>query len=201
MNRDIANIVKDKISDLPFIDRISGLVRTLSYTETVDGQTYQYKYPISCDVTYDDCVNNERYKDMIPNSDLRSLIYFEDNGANILDSNGRGINFTSNIRLVCWLNIKKFDTTDCSVSGYVASHIIRRLLTSGRFSSGIYNDIHFVISQIPEKTSNIFQYYTYSEASTQYLLYPYDYFALDIKVMYSVMYNCLINIDNADIIC
>lgn len=201
MNRDIANIIKDKISDLPFVDKISGLVRTISYTENVDGQTYTYKFPVSCDVTYEDCFSNERYKEMTPNSELRSLIYFEDGGVSLTGNNSRYSEYESRLRLVCWLNMKRFDTTECSISGYITSLIIRRLLTSKRYNQGIYSDISFTITQIPDKTSAIFSQYTYDESATQYMLYPYDYLAIDIKVNYSILYNCLDDIGLTNVIC
>jgi hypothetical protein len=201
VNRDIANIIKDKISDLPFIDKISGLVRTVSYTENVEGQAYTYKFPVSCDVTYEDCFSNERYKEMTPNSELRSLVYFEDGGINLTGSNSRSSEYESRIRLVCWLNMKRFDTTECSISGYITSLIIRRLLTTTRFNNGIYSDIRFNVSQIPDKTSAIFSQYTYDESATQYMLYPYDYLAIDIKVNYSILYKCLDDIGLTNGLC
>ena len=77
MTNDIAEILKDKIAGLPFVDRITGLVKILSFRETQENGSSKLKsYPIACNVTAGDCVNTGKYQDLVPNSSKKSVIFF-----------------------------------------------------------------------------------------------------------------------------
>lgn len=203
MTNDIAEILKDKIAGLPFVDRITGLVKTLSFRETLENGSSKLKsYPIACNVTAGDCVNTGKYQDLVPNSSKKSVIYFEEAGGTIMTGvNGKLMNFRSNIRLVCWLNLKKMGLTDCQWSSTAVLQVIRELsdlITPANYDSKY---IHLKVTAISEaeKSVAIFSRYTYDEPVNQYLIYPFDYFALNITIEFSVNKNCIQDAEIPDI--
>ena len=75
MNQAIANIIKESIEDLDFVDKIAGLVST-QYIN-IEGVTKSY--PVACCVP-DDCKIGD-YNDLAPDSKYKSVIYFEGRGS------------------------------------------------------------------------------------------------------------------------
>jgi hypothetical protein len=191
MNSKIANILKGKIEGLVWIDKIAGLVQTVTI-RIKEGETIVNKnYPVSCDVDYDSC-NKGRYQDLAPNSKKKSILYFEDRGVQFIKRHGNTIQFQSSLRLVCWLNLKLInaaecdaDIRNCGVSGDYVIEVIKALPSvpftiQGFISMNISN-----ISQVI-RSVDIFSKYTYNEQSTQYLLFPFDFFALDLEINFTI---------------
>ena len=195
MNNKIANILKGYIETLDWTDKISGLVQTANVTEKSGDNKITKSYPIACDLTEDSCVKGH-YQDLIPDSKKRSVVYFEDKGC-VFDKQVRNrLYYKSSLRLVCWLNLKLLEedpcgTDDhCTVSGCYVMDVIKILPHIAFSSGGFYGMFINSISQA-ERSVDIFSKYTYHEESTQYLLYPYDFFALDIEITFAVP--CLLN--------
>lgn len=191
MTQDIADIVKGYITSLGFVDKISGLSRSITFeTQNENGQTIRKTIPIACNVTHADCLKG-RYEDLIPDSKYKSLIYFEElNGARLVDNTPRDFSFEATLRLVCWLNLKKLGESDCSISSLALTNILN-VLPGSYFNNGIYTRILIEIIGEVKKDKAIFGQYTYDDAKKQYLMYPFDFFALDLKVSFSVSRNCI----------
>lgn len=198
MNHKIANILKGYIEPLPWIDKISGLVQTANIRKRVkgtnndDGNFIHGSFPISCDIDLDTCINGT-YQDLAPASKKKSVLYFEDHGGTpFIARIGNKIKFRSLLRLVCWLNLKRItggvchnDGGDCGVSGDYVIDILK-ILPDHPFSTPEFVSIYITsISQV-ERSVDIFSRYTYHEEQTQYLMYPYDYFALDIEIEFTI---------------
>lgn len=190
MNEKIASILKSKIETLSFVDKIAGLVRPVRIEVMGPNETKVQKiYPISSDVSSEQCP--QKYRDLIPDSSYTSILYFEDNGITLTERNNRWVSFNSRLTLVGWLNLKKiFDcqtytgSTECILS-------ILSQLPEVPFSDGNYRDIRIIaLSEVP-KSNAIFSRYTYDEIKTQYLLYPFDYFALNMSVDFRINIACV----------
>jgi hypothetical protein len=142
-------------------------------------------------VTYDACIKGV-YKDLAPDSKKKSIIYFEDRGITFVERLANRIKMRSSLRLVCWLNLKNIaeavcddDSGACGVSGNYVIDVIK-VLPSKPFSTADFISIALTsISQV-ERGVEIFSKYTYNEQATQYLMYPYDYFALDLECEYTI---------------
>lgn len=184
MNKEIADIILSKIDGLAWVDKTAGLVRTSTIHQPSDKGTIKKSFPVACDS------NNK--VDLIPDSKKLSVMYFEDLGVNILGSDDRYINCESNLRLVVWLNGKRLGYDGCGISSIAIMSILK--VFAGLFNP--FNQGNFVkvkisgISELP-KDASIFGKYTYDEAQTQYLMFPYDYFALQVKTSFSIAFNCL----------
>jgi hypothetical protein len=191
MNEKIASIVKGKIDTLPWIDKIAGLVRPIRVEVPGSNNGKVLKtYPIATDVTREDCISG-KYKDLIPNSAFSSIVYFEDNGSSLAYRNGDRIGFNSKLTLVGWLNLKKI--ADCcqytSSTECILSILAQIPLTP--FSDGIYREIRVTAISELIKSNAIFGKYSYDEIKSQYLLYPFDYFALSIQCEFWVNVKCI----------
>lgn len=203
MNQAIADIFRGYISDLEFVDKIAGLVSAVTMeVRAPDNTTVLKTFPIACCVTADDCKEGS-YNDLMPDSKYMTVIYFEDKGVTYNHSEGPLKYYTSMLRLVCWININKITGTyckeenPCTYAAHIITDIIRHLPTHPQNISPftlVYSDI---ISE--EVRSNaIFSAYSYNELHSQYLMSPYDYFALDIKTDFAI---CLPGRDVYDATC
>lgn len=191
MNQAIANIIKGYIDDLSFVDKIAGLVSTQYMTITDEnGAKVTKSYPVACCVTADDCKAGA-YNDLTPNSQYKTVIYFEDGGVSLLESTGRFQKLRSRLRLVCWINVAKLNSdtcyTDspCTASTNIIIEILRNI-PEFPVNHTPFMQVKFdVINQVI-RSNSIFSQYTYNEKQTQYLMSPYDYFALDIETTFAI---------------
>lgn len=195
MNGAIADIILSKISSLSFIDKTAGVVRPLVKIDVMEnedgtGTVIRKIFPVACNVTAAQCEEQELYTDLVPDSKYRSIIYFEDGGSTYVGRNGETLNFVSKLRLVCWYNLQHFDTAQCSIDGQLIASIIGAL-PHNFFNDGDYQRLLLTVASVPTKQSGIFSFYSYSEETNQYLLYPYDYFAIDFNVSFAINKNCI----------
>lgn len=205
MNALLANILRDKIIESQdWMDVSAGLVKDFERviaTPARDGKVFKVrkKYPVSCDYTSEDCEKG-KYKNLIPATTKRCITYFEDLGAQPTGRQGDVFKFTSGLRLVCWFNMNRFAVGGaCSFSNRLIVEILSKLPLSPFNDSGL-TKIQIGQARIVPKTAAIFSRYTYDEPIMQYLLYPYDYFAIDFKIDYEVDHGCFdpISTDEAD---
>ena len=191
----IGEILKDRIKDCNFADRVAGIVQTISIQEKSKDYktTIIKKYPAACDVVGENCgESGSKYKDLIPNSSKRSVMYFEDvGGIQFLRKERNDLVFEAKIRLIVWLNQQQLGKNECSVSAPIMAHLIAKLSTTSPFNFAPYTKMSIHIANIAQKNPAIFSKYTYDEAEMQFLMYPFDYFAIDLLVNYSINANCL----------
>lgn len=191
MNEKVANIIKGKIDTLPWIEKIAGLVRPVRVEiPGANGSKVLKTYPIASDVTREECIQGY-YKNLVPDSSFRSIVYFEDQGCSLAYRNGDKIGFNSKLTLVGWLNLKKIaeygrytGSTECILS-------ILAQIPLMPFSDDIYREIKIIALNEIVKSNAIFSRYTYDEIKSQYLLYPFDYFALNIQCEFWINVNCI----------
>lgn len=192
MNQAIANIIRNHIADLDFVDKIAGLTAVTTFDiRGPDNTVVQKSFPIACCVTADDCKEGA-YNDLMPNSDYKTVIYFEDGGISFERSESHWKYYTSNLRLVCWINIEKLTESGyckseepCTYAAHIVAEIIRYLPEFPENHSPFDHVYSEVTSQIIRSPS-IFSQYTYDEKHSQYLMAPFDYFALDIQTKFAI---------------
>ncbi|HBR22853.1 MAG TPA: hypothetical protein DD713_09975 [Nitrospiraceae bacterium] len=191
MNNKIANILKDQISDLTWIDKIAGLVQTLNFRQKTGDNITEKSYPISCDISEDACLKGA-YQDLCPNSKKKSILYFEDKGVVLDRMEGNRMYYVSSLRLVCWLNLQLIqdegcikDVTGCGTSGDYVIEVIKKFNYVPFDVGGLYMIMIQPPSQV-ERSVEIFSKYSYNEEALQYLLFPFDYFSLDIETRFTI---------------
>lgn len=191
MNQAIANIIKGHIEGLDFVDKIAGLTSVTYFDVTdKDKNTVQKAFPVACCVTADDCKVGA-YNELMPDSKYKTVIYFEDRGVTFARSESNWKYYTSNLRLVCWINVAKLlgDTcnegTACTVAAHLITDIIRSLPSFPEHNYP-FNHVYSEVTNQEIRSNGIFAAYTYDEKHSQYLMYPYDYFALDIQTNFAI---------------
>jgi hypothetical protein len=89
------------------------------------------------------------------------------------------------------MNLRRFENAGCSLSFYAISSILPILRMPNPINyMDIVQSMRAVGYSFPPKDANIFARYSYNDGK-QYLLYPYDYFAIDIETMFDVNSSCV----------
>lgn len=200
MTTDLAEALRELIEPLPFVDKISGLVKAVVISEDIDGVKKRKSFPVACNVAAKDCTNKSKLNDLCPDSSKKSVIYFEENGgAQLIGFEKGDFKYRANLRLVGWLNLSKLGVSSCSWSAIAVLHVMN-VLPFGFFNITGKPYTRCKIEGISEveKSASIFSKYTYDEAVNQYLLHPYDYFALNIVIEYVVPRSCIADLALAD---
>ena len=193
--------------------RIAGIVQPVT---RVDKDKKPFTFPISCDVTGTACYEQGRYFDLLPNDLYRAVIYFEQLGdvrfTGYLDSKDKTMIYETNLRLVGWINAKKLGSTDCAITSRIVLGIIKALTAvkgesnrkAGRLTvadaafTGAIVEVD-VVRQLRQDPS-IFSRYNMPNGGQ--LLYPWDYFALDIAATLYVGRNCFDAVEaDTEILC
>lgn len=196
MNRIIANYIKDNLIDLPFADKVGGLVQTLEYKDpTGENKMIAKKMPVSYDIinqdgtVSDDCIG--RNQELVPNSSKRSIMYVEDNGATPIGADRRGLKLSSSLIIVGWLNRKRLVNNEFTeISHYCIMQILEMFVGKNPTNLQGITSLTFSGGQILPQDNKIFSKYSYDEKIMQYLRPPYDAFAIALKAEYVVNKHC-----------
>jgi hypothetical protein len=204
MNQAIASIVKGYISDLDFVDKIAGLTQVCTFEiKGADNTPKQITVPIACCVDPEECGREGAYYDLMPNSEYKTVIYFEDKGWTFVKSESIFKYYVSNIRLVCWINIEKIlgkdckDDRPCTYAAHIIAEIIRHL-PEHPVNITPFAKVYHEITDQEIRSNAIFSQYTYDEKHAQYLMAPYDYFSINIKTDFAI---CMTSKDTYDSTC
>ena len=189
MNNKIANIIVDYIKDLPWNDKLAAMTQVAKIQQTSDNRKVERRFPISCAMEYDDACKDGCYDELAPNSKYQSVVYFEDGSFSFRERSGKRLYYESNIRLVAWLNYKLLEGAGCGSTGEYILDIIKALPDVPQDIDAMRGVTITVTSQA-RRDSGIFAAYTYNEHQTQYLLAPYDFFAIDIRTEFFVIPEC-----------
>lgn len=192
MNDVIAEYYRERVELLEWTDSNGGLVRPISVKKDVgNGKFITKTFPVACDITYEMCDGSpDTLRMFAPDSKKRCVIYFEDKGIGEETVDGKK-KMVSNLRLVCWMNLNRFSNAGCSLSFYAISSLLKNVFDQRPVNfQSIVQGLQCVSTTIPKKGAEIFSQYTYNEYR-QYLLKPFDYFAIDIKTYFTVNNDCL----------
>lgn len=179
MNSKIADLIKAEIENLPFVDKIAGIVKPVTYT---DKQGTEKTFPIALnDAT---ACQPGHYMDLCPDSTKLSIIYFEDLGMDVVNACCYYTDVEAKLRLVCWINLAKINTaySDANLIKWKLIQVIPRRLANSEWATKIF--IKFAGEEL--KSPDIFAAYSYDEKQNQYLMFPFDYFALNYTIKYSI---------------
>lgn len=177
MIRKLGDLIINEISGLSFVDHIGGIVKELEVTE--EGTTN--KYPNILNTT------TLKHDVFLPETKYKSVIFLEDNGVTSTGNDNRYNNYEANIRLIAWYNLPKINSTyyDGALLTQTIIYTIPDTLANSDYLTKICIDI---VGEVA-KTKAIFGKYDFKEDKWQYLNYPYDYAAIDLKVKFSVPRN------------
>jgi hypothetical protein len=129
---------------------------------------------------------------LVPDSKRKGILYFEDLGTKYAGIKSGRNTYTSVLRVICWLNTTFIEKSSChEITAPVMNEIIKRFCSNPYFSQDGFTKIFVSVSGFPKNGKEIFAAYTYDEAITQYLLPPYESFAIDFNISFAVADNCI----------
>lgn len=195
MNALLALLLKDRISQFAYVDRLAGMVRLVKY-ERSGGVI---AIPVAIDAEADLACDDSQQRDMVPDQAYGCMVYFEDRGVVRTTSRTRGVSFTARLRLVCWVNTQKFGSDPTAASKIQAQFL--GAIEGGPYNSGPFIGLRHQVEGYPQSGHGIFSAYTYPEASRQYLMPPFDAFAIDIATSVRVKPGCEDDVTVSDDAC
>lgn len=195
MNASIAELLKLRLQSFSYVEKLGGLVRAI----TLQRQGQNITIPVGSGVEDPLQCGDEQLLDLVPDERYRCIVFFEDRGLVPVVSRTRGQSWTSNLRLVCWVN-----TSLLGGDVNAGDAIMQQFL--GAIQSGPYNIDPFVgvrhkLSGVATKGPSLFSAYTFPEGVRQYLLYPFDAFAIDIATEFRVRPGCEPTVSGTDVAC
>lgn len=184
---------KEIIEGLSWTERYGGLARPtpISIDEGV-----KKIFPVRQGLSNDQCFQQKRYTDLVPNSNFLNLLYFESISDFTQQKGGssRDMLFSGRIRLVFWLNLKKMGKLDGGLqftSGHAAAHLMRalckRMVVTNPFSGSVEYMKFSVVPTSPE----IFSKYSYGDDVAALMHYPFDFGAIEFDVALMYGKNCV----------
>lgn len=204
MNKYISLVLMTRLLNLPYINKYGGVVQTI--TKVVTNGTNKptlkripisavHEAPAGCgDLA--EAINLH----FIPESKLKGMLYFEDNGS-VLDNNKRASSLTfwhSKLRLVVWMNQKLLtEQFDIELASMAMNEMIT-LLCTNPVNLDVFKNLRVEVASIPPATSSLFSQYDYNEKETQFLMPPYDFFAVDLDVFFGIPKGCRVPVIPAE---
>ncbi len=182
----IVNEIVSQLAALTFLDKITGITKVASVS---DGAGNIQKFPIALNTDVSTC-SDSQLLDYVPDSTKTSIIYFEDRGTQVTGWQDGAIGFTANFTLICWFNYNKINPALTNTS-LIAANLIK-LLPFGNMGN-IY-PLMGIFLELTSQQSNeggVFGKYSYKEEINQFITYPYDYVALDLKADFRVRPECV----------
>jgi hypothetical protein len=195
MIKEIIDEIKESLEiDIIWADVFAGIAKTAVRNINSETGIVVKKFPIYENTNKTTCNGND-YISLVPDSNKMGIIYFTDQGTSQIDCDSRYTDYESLIRCVAWVNLKKINQS------YTNSDILLNDLMSAIpavvTAQGVCK-INITLKNVVPKSANIFSEYSYSEEINQYLLYPFDYFAFEFLVQWSLPRNCRTVILNPD---
>jgi hypothetical protein len=185
INRLLALNLMGYLTALPIVDRLSGMVKTIEKKDWAD-KGKRPTFPASHDVFTEAEIKPTEYLDMSPNSKYKSVIFFEDWGCRIVGQRGALREYSSTLRLVCWINQQRVDLDELSIV-----HQLLDALPTGFTNAEGITKINVLPTRILGQEERIFSRYAFDETTRQYLMLPYISCALELTVTFSVNPSCL----------
>lgn len=196
----IINHYKPTLCEIPWVERYGGLVKIVR-KELKDGKAQTF--PVTCDISEEECFNSGRHLDLVPDSRFKSILYWQETGPTriLRDSksplaNYNAIKFSPNLKLVLWVNLAQFGKSSCDDAHLFAGEIISRMTEFQKNLSTPYKIQRFkmIPSSVSTDPAVVFKGLTYANDSTLQL-YPYASISIDFQLEWEVLPSCLPAVD------
>jgi hypothetical protein len=189
MNTQLASLILARITaaNLPWVDKVAGLTRAISTRKNKAVEVL----PIACDVVNTQDCDASTVDHMLPDERYRSVLFIEcDQFPRRVEERGiPGMTWVGRFRVVVWMDCTKagggFGCGDTAAENLISA------LEVPPFTAGLFQFVLItVVGGGPVRGRDIFAKYTLDEARSQYLHYPFDYFALDLEVKFTTKKGC-----------
>lgn len=186
------SVLTPKLEVLSWFDKYAGLTRIVKNDSNE-------AYPMSCEIDSTNCFRNDDHKRLVPDSNKKSIMYWQQVGGiktTDLDRPRNAINQHVILDLVIWLNLKALGKTDSDFVDEVYNDLLKVLhgehstdinefSLSGKINSKIsYN------RDTDQTRSDIFNKYAYGSEEILFN-YPYAVTSFRISMDWMTRRDCL----------
>lgn len=173
------------ITALNFADKVGGIVYPLQQ-QKIDKNGLPVNKILPVYGNDPTVCKNDPYIDMLPDSDKKSVIYFESTAEGITRCNP--IISQSTLTLVAWFNLKKINAA--LKSGESMLRLLAATLQGEHNFTISGMTVHAVLTlqQVDFRNPAIFSKWSINEANKQYTIYPHDFGSIqfDVQLNYAL---------------
>ena len=178
----IINNLLPYFTTLNFADRVAGICYPVELPILDENnQTIIKRFPVIENSNKSQCDGND-YISLIPDDSLKSLIYHELISDTVEEDNDSYQQHTATVRLIAWFNLRNINQslTNCE-------QLLQLINNKIPFSMPDYGAAYRIICETTDKRirdKSIFSQWTYSESEKQYLIYPFDFGHINLRISY-----------------
>ena len=211
----IADVLKNRLTDLPWMERFGGMVSAAHKPLTkpgADGAQVQYGTqvsPVAFGVNAENCWESDRWKYFEPDSSKAAISFFTGNGnwriKSIEGPKNAWAVIEFDIKFLCWMNTARLGATITAggenpsdrVTPYVINKFFGAQSVAGLFGGGMEEDVFREIEikgiRGLDKNPSMFEPFSFARdgVNKNLFIYPYDYFGLSISGTFRFNINCL----------
>ena len=187
----IANLLRDEIKELNFVDIAVGLAKPTIVKVPGLGEEININpviVPMAINSLDDPCVPGDLLT-LTPDTTKMSIHFWEDQGIELLNEDTYYYHSQASLRLVSWWNLPLINSAYTNASLLVANLIAaipEKLTTVDYFSQ-----IQVMFNGEPETGASVIAAYNFDEPENQFTTYPYIYTALNYLIEFAFMKNCV----------
>jgi len=184
----IADLLRDEIKDLNFVDIAVGLAKpTVVKVPGPEEEITPIIVPMALNSLDDPCIPGDLLP-LVPDTTKMSIHFWEDQGLELLNEGTYYYHSQASLRLVSWWNLPLINSAYTDPSLLVANLIaeIPESLTTIDYLSQIQ-----VMFNGEETGANVVAAYNFDEPENQFTTYPYVYTALSYVVEFAFGKNCV----------
>jgi hypothetical protein len=181
-------ILRDTVTAFPFVERYGGIGVPI---QTPDGII-----PVSSYLSSDQCFQQNKYKNLVPDDRYASMAYFDASGSqtSAIEQSTRlkfnGVEITTTFKLVVWVNMPKLGLTnpeDISLIALQANNAIMKDF-QGTFNGA---NVHMNITRTNILIDRASCFGAYAYADKQHLfMWPYGFFGIQATARTLMPLNC-----------
>jgi len=186
MNAVIAELLRDEIDGLAFVERTAGLVRSLPVKVPSEDGVVIKNIPVA--------LNNEvpcepeEMMALVPDSDKKSIVFFEDGGVSIERRDSWYLHCRSSLTMVAWFNLPAINP-DYSDATLLMAHLVATVPKYLDNQDYVTRIMTIPIGELTKDT--VYSQYDLDLAENMYFAFPYDYAAFQFDVVFAIPKNCL----------
>lgn len=198
--------IREVMENTSYVHRYGGLaipVTTKIKTGDPDNPVYVAKtFPIAEDVYGKECWEEGREQDLVPSENYNSIFWLEETAAPTFEANtslpgrsrayqvlknGQSKIVTAGVRMIGFINRKRLEVDHL----YVPGDLLLKLDIETEIAGQIpVKNLKIKPVGMEPKGPGIFSKYTFEEMEN-YLLYPFDYFAINLQITGLVSAGCV----------
>ena len=187
----IANLLRDEIADLNFVDIAVGLAKPvtekINTTVEEDVSVLPKIVPVAINDLEDPCEPGDLLA-LVPNTTKMSIHFFEDQGVELVSEDTYYYHSQTILRLVSWWNLPLINSSYTDASLLVANLI--STMPERLDNVDYLTQIRVSFAGEDPSGAGIVAAYNFDEAENQFTTYPYMYTGLNFLVDFAFAKNC-----------